>query len=781
VAAAGPDVLTPRETEVLAAVGRRLSNAEIAEELHLSVRTVESHIAALRRKLAADTRAALVTAAASHRAAVVQVPRNSFVGRDRDLVAVRELLDRSRWVTLVGPGGCGKTRLALELAARDGRVPVVAELEHARDRQVATAIAKAIGLGVDGSRDVESACAVALQAQPYVLVLDNVDRVAGVARDLVGRLLTRTRSLVVLTTSRAALGASDETVYPLEPLSVDGTADAGAVRLFLDRARTAAPVTAVTADDVDLVARICHRLDGLPLAIELAAARVRHLSLPELASRLDADFDALDRVAPDGRHRTLATAFDWTLDLLDDDERSVLSRLAALPRTFDLDLAEAVTTPGAGRVVLRLLDRSLVSPAARPSEPQRFRLLQPLRAYLLERTDRAVVQEVRRAHASHYAAQADLVRARARTDDSREAAARAAELCPEVNAALDWALGSDPRTATQLACALAVGGEQYGPDLESVGSIGRAARDPRVREVAGPAELLDLGIALCYGDLDLVRELAEAALDRVHDSRSELAARHLAGYSEAYRHSPRAALTHLEKAEALAQECGDTWQLASVRQGKGIALRGLGLHEAAISAFESAMHAFALAGDAMHVNNARYMMAATVADLDHRSDAAVRWAEQCADYARRTGNQHELAHAELTTARLTRGPVLAADLAAAVDTFRAVGDLRCLSRSYLLLAEQCPPGERAAIYEQAFDVASAARDQLHQERALDGLIRSYWSAGERHRAATALGRLVALVGREAALRRCPEAMLGHLDEWSTAVAEGRARQSRTGQ
>lgn len=773
--AAGWDELTPREAEVLAAVERRLSNAEIAAEMYVSVRTVETHIAALRRKLDVDSRAKLITAARSRRSTAVQVPRNSFVGRGPDVEAARALLGRDRWVTVVGPAGCGKTRLALELAADDPHIPVVVELEHASAGTVVGTVAREIGLGVDSSRDLVSACGVALQAQPYLLVLDNVDRVADAVRDLVGRLLALAGSLTVLATSRSPLGASDETVYPLSPLPVEGHPESGAVRLFLDRASSAAPASQVSAADLGLVARICSRLDGLPLAIELAAGRVRHLPLPELASRLDDDFGALDRAGPVSRHRTLATAFDWTWDLLDDEEREVLSRLAALPRTFDLDLAEAVTTHGADRVVLRLLDRSLVSPAAKASEPQRFRLLRPLRAFVLDRTDPAVVLDVRRAHAAHHAALAAAVHARARTDDSRAAAAEAARVCPEVNAALDWALRHQPGLALDLARSLAVGGEQYSPDLDSLGSIARVARDARVREIARPTDLLEIGIALCYGDLDLVAELAALALDRIADDGSELAARHLAGYAAAYRHDARTALSHLEVAERLADELLDMWQLASVRQAKGIALRRLGDADAAMAAFESAMRTYALAGDAMHVNNARYMMAATAAEAGSRTDAAVDWVEQCVTYARASGNRHELAHAVLTRARLTGGPDTEADLAAAVGTFRALGDLRCLARTYLLRAGRRPAAEQPPLLEQALEVARTANDHVNQEHALTGLVRAHWESGARPNAAAALGALVSLVGWDRATSRCPDEMHAQLERWSTAIAEGQAR------
>ena len=585
-------------------------------------------------------------------------------------------------------------------------------------------------------------------------------------------------SLSVLATSRSPVGGSDESVYQLPPLPVDGRdqRDAGAVRLFLDRAGSAAPAATFSDDERATVARICRRLDGLPLAIELAAARVRHLSLAELAERLDEGFGPLDRAGPDTRHRTLETAFDWTWDLLDDDERSVLSRLAALPRTFDLHLAETVAGAGSGEVVLRLLDRSLVSPTARVSDPRRFRLLASLRAIVLERTDPAVVEEVRRTHAGYHAALADQLRRRARTDDSRAAAEQARRLCPEVNAAIDWAMP----TAPELVAAdgpRAVRRRRAVRPRHQQPRVDRARRPrpagPRARN---PQPTFSTSASpLCYDDLALVADLSSLALERVGDDTSELAARHLAGYADAYRQDTGSALAHLEVAEALADELLDMWQLASVRQAKGIALRNLGDSAAAVAAFESAMRTYALAGDAMHVNNARYMMAAAAADSGLNADEAIQWAEQCVAYARGRGNRHELAHAMLTRAALVPGPDVDADLFEAVDTFRTVGDLRCLARGYLRLAARRTSPDEIALLGLALDVARRANDVANQATALEQLVRAHWESGAERDAATTFGELVGLVGPEAATARCPQGLVDQLDHWRTAVAEGQAR------
>ncbi len=228
--------LTPRESAVLAAVERRLSNPEIAAELFISVRTVESHIASLKRKLGAESRAELMAAAGERRerAASVRLPRNAFVGRDADLASLVGLLDDHPWVTIVGPGGVGKTRLALEFASRDERVPVVVELEHAEPGDVVARIARALDLEAGPGADAATSVSVALASHPYLLVLDNVDRVGGAVGEVVARAQTTATELRVLTTSRTPIGDGAETVFTLPPLAVEGP-DAAAVAMFLDR------------------------------------------------------------------------------------------------------------------------------------------------------------------------------------------------------------------------------------------------------------------------------------------------------------------------------------------------------------------------------------------------------------------------------------------------------------------------------------------------------------------------------------------------------------------
>lgn len=766
------DTLTARESAVLAAIERRLSNPEIAAELFISVRTVESHIASLKRKLGAESRADLMAAAAERRerAASVRLPRNAFVGRDAELATLADLLDEQRWVTVVGPGGVGKTRLALEFASRSEQVPVIVELEHAGPGDVVARIARALDLESVPGVDAATSVVMALASHPYLLVLDNVDRVGPAVGEIVARAEARAGGLHVLTTSRTPIGDDLETVYPLAPLPVGGT-DAAAVMMFLDRLGTtggaaAAPMrrssSPPSSADLELAAHVCERLDGLPLAIELAAAVARHLSLAELAERLDRDFATLDRAVPAGRHRTLETAFDWTWDLLTDEERDVLCRLAALPRTFDIDLASAVTHPGAEGTVLRLLDHSMLVPTG--GSPRRFRLLAVMREFVHARTDPALIREVLEQHAVYMQRVTDGFVVTARTDDSAEALDLSATLCPEVNAALRWALAAKHPSALALAADLSIGVEQYGSDVDSVRAIAMAARDERVLASATPQQLLLMGNALAFLEVDILTDLAERALARADgDQRARLAAHHLAGMADAYADRDAAALAHLDEAQRIATALGDDWELASIRQMRGIALRHATPPdtEGAIVEFEAAMRGYALAGDAMHVNNARFMLAFAAADSGLELERAEQLVSECIAYAHAVGNEHELAHAYLVRAKLhPDAPSEGDNIAALIGTFRRLGDLRCLTRSLMLKARRARPDARVGILDEALSVAETAGDRGHQAAALTALVDARWALGDRIGTLATLDRLAAIVGSDAASAACPPDLVG---------------------
>jgi predicted ATPase/DNA-binding CsgD family transcriptional regulator/transcriptional regulator with XRE-family HTH domain len=319
----------------------------------------------------------------------------SFVGRAGPVSEVGALLGRSRLVTVTGPGGAGKTRLASEVAGQvAGRFVDgvwLAELAPVRDPALVPAVVAA-ALGVREQPGVPAAGVLArvLARRQLLLVLDNCEHVIGAAAELCSGLLAACDDVRVLATSREPLRAAGEAGYRLGPLELpsrDEAADAAgceAVALFAKRARQADAHFALTGETTAAVARLVARLDGLPLAIELAAARVEALGVAQLADRLDDRFALLtggDRVAA-GRHRSLAATVEWSYQLLDERERRVFRALSVFPAGFTLEAAEAVAGPDAGRIVLRLVDCSLLTPPrAGPDSRSRYVMLETLRGY----------------------------------------------------------------------------------------------------------------------------------------------------------------------------------------------------------------------------------------------------------------------------------------------------------------------------------------------------------------------------------------------------------------
>ncbi|MFC4337312.1 BTAD domain-containing putative transcriptional regulator [Salininema proteolyticum] len=318
-------------------------------------------------------------------------PLTGLIGREDELARAGAALDESRLATLVGPGGVGKTRLALAVGAERGEDVWMADLTPARGgSDVVTVTAAALGVRDDGGpRPLTGRIASALDARPTLLILDNCEHVVGDAAGLTESLLAAAPACKVLATGREPLRLPGERVLPVEPFAPPESSDIAVLRgnpaslLFAERARAADP--GFTLDDGEAVAVICRRLDGIPLALELAASRLRGIGTAELAARLDRRFSLLTGRgggAPD-RQRTLRAAIDWSWNLLEEDEKVLLRRLSVFGGVFSLSSAEAVCG-GAGlaedSVVLllgSLVDRSLV---ARPGG-RGYALLESIAAY----------------------------------------------------------------------------------------------------------------------------------------------------------------------------------------------------------------------------------------------------------------------------------------------------------------------------------------------------------------------------------------------------------------
>jgi predicted ATPase/class 3 adenylate cyclase len=354
-------------------------------------------------------------------------PLSTFIGRDRELDELEQTLAESRLVTVAGPGGVGKTRTALHLAHRllDGRYPdgvFFVDLAPLADPAlVATTVAEAIGVwdtqGVGG----ESALASYLRERRMLLVLDNFEHVVAAA-PWVARLLAAASHLSLLVTSRQPLRVTGEREYQLGSLSspdAPGPRDPSrvdtydAVRLFIDRARSAVPDFSVSNESAPAIAAICARLDGLPLAIELAAARVTVFSPQRLLERLEQSLGVLTGGGRDlpARHQTLNAAIAWSVDTLTESERTLLARLAAFRGGADVAAVEAVCGPGLDAdpldALLALVDRSLVRRGRSTSDEPRFMLLETVRQYAETLCDDDAARAVRDRHAAYWLARSE--------------------------------------------------------------------------------------------------------------------------------------------------------------------------------------------------------------------------------------------------------------------------------------------------------------------------------------------------------------------------------------
>lgn len=434
--------------------GRHLLGEGLGLEPGPELRRLEAAILAQDPSLDAPAAAAPPTVEVAASRPRIPEPLTPLVGRDAELRELTALVDQHRLVTLVGPGGVGKTRLALAVgrAAADGLGSggCLVELAPIGDPSgVRGAIAAALGLPDPGR------LAEAIGAQELLLVLDNCEHVVVAAAEVAEALLGRCPGLRLLATSREGLRIGGETIWPVPPL---GTEDAAT--LFLARARSAGAALDVAERQHELVVDICTRLDGLPLAIELAAARARAFPLDQIATRLNDRFRLLtggSRTALP-RQQTLRAVVDWSYELLFDDEQRVFERLSVFPGGCDLAAAEAVCADDAIAAddiadhLQALVDKSLVV-AAPVGGGVRYAQLQTLAQYgrerLTERGDAARVRDAMAAHVARLCSQS----AEAFTGDIQRAWLTAIDQEHDnLRAALEWALaGDDAETALTIA------------------------------------------------------------------------------------------------------------------------------------------------------------------------------------------------------------------------------------------------------------------------------------------------------------------------------------------
>jgi predicted ATPase len=557
---------------------------------------------------------------------------SSFIGREQEVKQAAAALDEARMVTLTGPGGIGKTRLAVAVGGRLRDrfaagvvfVPLAAVTDPAL---VLADVARAVGAGLGGAESPLRALAEWFGGDRWLLILDNLEQVASVAGDL-GELLARCREVTILATSRTALGLAAEREYPVPPLPLPDSAPDGpaavppaelaaspAVALFADRARAVRPGFTLTEGNAAAVAQICRRLEGLPLAIELAAARTRLLDPAALLARLVASLDALGTGAVDlpERQRTLRATVQWSVGLLDDGERSLLEVLAVFTGGWTIEAAAQVAGLGEDRA-LELLEalarHSLIQ--LDPAGPgPRCAMLETVRAFVAERlAARPDAAEIQCRHAGYYRAlaeQADrplrdagqgewLERLQAEAGNLATAVRwylacdsaplprlfrilwpfwflrdRQAEARPWIDELLPAAASFDPQARAELDCTAATIANEMGDDAAAQAACRRLA--PLLAEIQDPflhavSQLAVGWTSPITGDLEGALREVSASLDELR-GQAEPFWTALAAYTAAVLETDLgrydAVLQHLRETDELADRFGYAWLTAMSR------------------------------------------------------------------------------------------------------------------------------------------------------------------------------------------------------------------------
>ncbi len=580
-------------------------------------------------------------------------------GRAGDLARIRELVcgDGERCLVLTGPAGTGKTRLAVEAATRlapefrDGWA--LADLTRVTDPgRVAAEVCSALDLPADDVRGPAQALAEALGSREQLLVIDNLEHLASSAA-WVNTLVGGASRLTVLVTSRSSLPALDGREYVVPPLELPppeatpaALADNEAVALFLDRAARVRPDFQLTDTTAPAVAQLCARLDGLPLAIELAAARIDLLSPRAMLARLDERLDLLStdsEVGPE-QHRSLRAAVERSYRLLDEATSSAFADLAVFTGGFTIDVAESVITPTGGHVldaVARLRSASLLRADGSPGDEPRFTMLESIRAYAVARLAASGRRDqVQTAHARAYARLVDEAEPELRGPDQlRWLEVVQAEL-PNIRDAVQWCASHDePDAAVLMMSRLWRFWQVRGLTHEARDRLSHLLSGPDVTDGARAAG--HLGVAQCafhQGDYEAVHEHVAASLPYHRDHDAFLAGMGLTIVGATTGRSGDAAGSALlQEALDLATGCHDAWLQATCRLYLGMVLSAQGHHPAAIHSLEEGLRGAREVGDARMVAWSLVMLGRTALAADDPAQASRRL-EEALGWERRVGD-----------------------------------------------------------------------------------------------------------------------------------------------
>jgi predicted ATPase/DNA-binding SARP family transcriptional activator len=611
----------------------------------------------------------------------------SFVGRERELTLAQEAITAAPLVTLVGPGGVGKTRLAQEIA--DIHDPVWwVDLAPLRDPvAVPYAVADAVGIDILPGTLLPDALRQWTRRAHGLLVLDNCEHLVAAVAELADGLLASASGLSLLATSRERLAVGGELVLDVPPLDVPapGAPEGGpAVRLFLDRAQAADPALAGGPPPLR-AADICRALDGLPLAIELAAARIGTLTVDDLADRLDTRFELLRTGRRDGesRHRALETVVDWSFELLGADEQRLFLRLSVFAAAFDIAAAETVAADDdlpASRVadlVARLAEQSMLTRPG-PSGIGRYRMLATLRAYAVSRLPEVEAERLRRRHGAFMLDLAERAEAELYGPEEKTWAQRVEHWLDDLRAAWSWARDAgEIDLAVRLAAALT----RYAywrlrSDLLAWGTWVTAAvpAHPRLAVAYAAAAAAAWGDGRLQDASDLARRGVEAAGGQA--ARAAAAPLEALGDAAMLTGDLAAALEAYRRVAAILTP-GAPAELAIATANQALTLAYAGDDQAAGAAAVEAVAAALASANPTALAMARFAEGEALADVDPaRASAAL---EEALGRAREVGN------------RFVAGTALTAMVA--------------------LRARHGPPEEALALFREAIDHWRTSRNR----------------------------------------------------------------------
>lgn len=572
-----------------------------------------------------------------------------LVGRQSELAALGATLAEARLVSITGPGGVGKTRLALAVIDGAPGDAVKSSLAAVTEPELLVgAVIDAAGIRPEPGIDELATLTAGLAGREAVVLLDNCEQLREATAELCAELLGAVADLRLLVTSRMALGIPGEVTFELPPLSLG--ADGDAVALFLDRAHRASRGFSTDARTREHIAELCHDLDGLPLAVELAAARTRFLSVEQIATDLARRLDLLaDGGANVPRHRSLRTSMEWSYELLSPAERAMFERVAVFAGGWDLEGAEAVCegAPVERSAVLDLLgslvDHSLV---AFDADGSRFTMLTTIHAFAHERLTAGDHESLRGAHAEWCADVAEEAERRLMGDQQAYGLTALDSETENVRAALAFSRDAEPELALRIASACAVHWHARGrlsegrDELERVIPHARSARtELRARVLWG------LGLMLvAAGEFADARPVVKEALGRAREtSDPALEARALTLFAELdLMTDTTAAAERLPEAVALARRAGDQWCLADALGKLGASALYRGDATGATAPFMESLAIGRAAGDERAVHRALGGLARAAA-LNGDVEAALDLIGEGLAIARRLGDRSWLA------------------------------------------------------------------------------------------------------------------------------------------